>query len=524
VRATTQASPADGVTPTRASSIVIVGPDGAGKSALTEALIERLGADRTLHLHGRAPVLPRQTPTDRPVLEPHKDAPYPGFIGFLKLVYLFFDTQLTWRTVVPRALRDGRTVVVERGWWDLLVDPRRYRLEDARMARRFTRWIPGPDLHVLLSAPSEVLYERKPELSIAELDRQQARWQRELPEAAGVLRLDARRPIPELVDEIVGAAESRGQPAQAWVALPPGAGRTRWWIPRGNGRQASRALAIHHPVSRPAIVGWMVGRLIARMGLLRLLPAVSAPPLLDLLPRIAPSGGSAAIATSWRGGRGRILILDDQDQPSVLVKVADDPLGRAELAHEGEMAETLGPALTAPLRTPQVLARGPGYVGFAAVDWSWRWSAWELPEDVAASIGRLYRAGAARPGAPGYAHGDFTPWNLLRTPTDWTLIDWEHARTDARPFHDLFHFYLQSVTLLGQPTMDDFVAALDGAGPVGPAFRAYATAAGVPLAGARDELIAYLQAWLAGPEVAESEPEERATRERLLARLGSDRQ
>jgi hypothetical protein len=503
------------------AAIVIVGPDGAGKSALTERLIDRLGgAARVEHIHGRAQMLPRVTPTDVPVVEPHARPPYRGILAFLKTIYLFVDASLTWRFVIPRAKRDGRSVVLERGWWDIAVDPRRYRLRDGRLVRLLGRWLPSPDLHVVLEAPSDVLHARKAELPIEELDRQQARWQRLLASKPGVLRLDARESLDTLVASILSAlpaGREAGSEGDHWVAVPPGL-RSRWWIPASPGRRASAALAIHHPVSRKAQIGWRIGRVIARLGLLRLLPGDVAPPFLDLARRVAPPGAAVAVATSWRPGRGRILLLDASDRPHMLIKVADDPEGREEIAREADMARTLGAALSAPVRTPPVVTEGPGYVGFAAVAWRPRWSPWVLPEDVAAAMGRLYRQGADEPGAPGYAHGDFAPWNLLYDASGWVLIDWEHARTDAPPFDDLFHFVIQSSALLGRPAVDDILDGLDGRGPLGGVFRAYAEAAGVPLSLARGHLCTSLDAWFESPGPAESDPRELAIREDLRRR------
>ena len=59
-----------------------------------------------------------------------------------------------------------------------------------------------------------------------------------------------------------------------------------------------------------------------------------------------------------------------------------------------------------------------------AVEWSPRLRPWVLPSEVAFALGRAFAA-SADGGDRGMAHGDFAPWNLLRTSDGWVLVDWE---------------------------------------------------------------------------------------------------
>lgn len=519
-------------TVTAPASVVVVGPDGSGKSAIVAELVARLGGpDHVVHLHGRATNLPRASRADEAVVEPHRRPPYRGPFALAKLAWLFVDTLLTWRLTVPRALERGLDVVVERGWWDTVVDPRRYRVTDARLALRLARFVPRPDLHVVLDGPAEVFRARKTELPIEEIERQLRLWRRVLPDAPGVLRLDATHPVGDLVDEIVAALDAPGtlpgppeaapigarRPVERWIGMPPGSA-TRWWLPRAPGRRTMEAMAIHHPVTWRAILKWQVARLAARAGLLRLLPASRPPDFHGFVERLTPPGASVAVGRSWRDTRGHILVLGPDDVPMSLIKVAEDPVGRAELAWEAEMAVRLGSRLGGGVSAPKVLERGDGFVSLEAVRWSPRWDAAQLPVDVAIALGRLYREGADEPGGPGFAHGDFTPWNLLRTTSGWSLIDWEHARIDAPPFFDLFRFVVQSSAFLGRPRPEAILAALRGDGPLGPAFIAYAEVAGVDLDAAPGHLATYLEADLAGLR-AEGEEDVRGVRSLLLGEL-----
>jgi hypothetical protein len=278
------------------------------------------------------------------------------------------------------------------------------------------------------------------------------------------------------------------------------------------------AMAIHHPVTRRSIVKWQVARLAARTGLLRLLPASRPPDFHGLVEHLIPPGASVAVGSSWRDTRGHMLVLGPDDAPVSLIKVAEDPAGRAELAWEAEMAQRLGSRLRGGVAAPRVLHHGDGFLCFEAVRWSPRWNASELPVEVAVALGRLYRDGTDRPGGLGFAHGDFTPWNLLHSPSGWVLIDWEHARIDAPPFYDLFRFVIQSSALLGRPGPEALQRALRGEGPLAPAFIAYAEAAGVDLDTAPGHLARYLEADLVDLR-SEGEDDVRGVRAGLLGQL-----
>jgi hypothetical protein len=126
------------------------------------------------------------------------------------------------------------------------------------------------------------------------------------------------------------------------------------------------------------------------------------------------------------------------------------------------------------LLAPEVLSHSEGVLVFRAMDWRARTFPWRLPEEVAFAIGAFFRRTSSDGSRSGAAHGDFAPWNLLRTESGWGLIDWESFRAEAPPFYDLFHFLLQSHAGLRRPLMQSIVGGLNGEGWVGGLIRAYA--------------------------------------------------
>jgi thymidylate kinase len=124
----------------------------------------------------------------------------------LKLSYLFVDFALGWRFHISPFLRSGGWLVMERGWWDLAVDPRRYRLDvPTSLIRQAGHLLPRPDLILVLDAPVAALLARKSELDEYELTRQMILWRTVLPKRFKVVFLDATRSIDVLLVDALAA-------------------------------------------------------------------------------------------------------------------------------------------------------------------------------------------------------------------------------------------------------------------------------------------------------------------------------
>src|SRR5258706_15215769 len=112
-----------------------------------------------------------------PVTEPHRQSPRSTPGALAKLGVVLVDTLLGAATAWRPARRRG-VVVVERGWFDMAVDPRRYRLPLGfrRVVRWLGRTIPKADVVVILSGDPRAVHERKPEIGVAEVTRQIESW------------------------------------------------------------------------------------------------------------------------------------------------------------------------------------------------------------------------------------------------------------------------------------------------------------------------------------------------------------
>lgn len=173
--------------------ISIVGPDGAGKTTLIDALSQGILKQWRVKMIRDVGILPRRyVPTGGSVPEPHKDPPYSMPVSIAKTMYLFGDYLAGWIFDVRPFVRNGGCLIIQRGWWDLAVDPRRYRLAGSgRVASLLGRFLPHPELLLILEAPPEVMYARKQQLSLEELKRQIEQWHVVLPRRQRRVFLDS---------------------------------------------------------------------------------------------------------------------------------------------------------------------------------------------------------------------------------------------------------------------------------------------------------------------------------------------
>jgi hypothetical protein len=258
------------------------------------------------------------------------------------------------------------------------------------------------------------------------------------------------------------------------------------------GSLAHKALAAYHPVTLRALVGWSALRVAARLSALRLLPATTEPHELAAIRGLFPTA-TVALHASNRPGRRSGLVLDRTGRSLASIKLASDPEGIAELERRRRWIVELGALLGPPVSAPRVVHTEPGLLCCEAAEWRSCLRPWELPADVAAGLGEMYRRGGGDE-KRGPAHGDFAPWNLLSLSSGgWMLIDWEDATTDGSPFQDPFHWIVQSHALLGRPGIRSLLNGLDGDGWIGRALRAYAARAGLQAVSLHMEFHAFLE-------------------------------
>ena len=155
--------------------VLFVGPDGSGKTTVLKSLSEKIPVSRREHFR------PFHSTNREPVTDPHTLPPRGLVSAHAKLVFLWVEQWMAY-FVRRRAERRG-IVIIERGWWDQEVDPRRYRLPMRALpaVRLLGGFLPQVDAAILFHADPDVVSARKPELDTQEVSRQMEAWRTQLP-------------------------------------------------------------------------------------------------------------------------------------------------------------------------------------------------------------------------------------------------------------------------------------------------------------------------------------------------------
>jgi hypothetical protein len=475
--------------------VVLVGPDGVGKSTLARALAHSPpGKFRRVDRRHLGPGLlppPARLLGRRPSdgTEPHGKQ-VSGMIGATaRFVYLWADALLGWlpRMAVPRAR--SSLVILERGWFDLAVDPRRYRLSPRpRAVNLLGRLLPRPDLVLLLDAGADLVNTRKDELEVGEIERQLREWRALLPRAGRrVYRLDATGSPEELLEQTRGLIhrelESRHPDVESAtlpikiagpiargghrVALVEVGDRPRWLIPRGLGGRGPLRARLYRPALAKQVPAALALEALASVGRLGTKLPIDLergllPVLREALDRPDLRLGAIALSRDRVQRVQMTLFAGDRLVGFAKVSVEPEPLHR-----ERRVLDALLPAKTSAFVVPRpltllqwenltvsvlepIIPRGRAMRAFGARERTVLEELTQLGDILEPILGS----------APGLVpvHGDFASWNTAPTRGGGYVVwDWEDARLGL-PLEDLFHWRIQLLLLFGVGSVDELVA------------------------------------------------------------------
>jgi len=198
--------------------LACLGPDGAGKSSVIASLEadsrQEFPLVQVFHLR---PGLLRGTRAGRQfTAEPHARPPRSRVASVAKFLFLSGDYLLGYWIRVRPLLTRSVLVIFDRYVQDLAADARRFRYAGpAWLIRIGIRFLPVPDLTLVLDAPSSVIHARKQELGIEEIDRQRTIYRAlSSPSRRNHVRIiDASRPLHSVLHQcyaaILGTLEDR---------------------------------------------------------------------------------------------------------------------------------------------------------------------------------------------------------------------------------------------------------------------------------------------------------------------------
>ena len=420
--------------PSGGAFLVVVGPDGVGKTTLARALLARVG-DRGRYFHfipNPLHTLQHSPSDDAPPLDKHRERGS-RTVGLLRIGWILIRAWISYFLAIRPAVRSGSVVIGDRWLYGYVVQPLALKFYGPEwVARLMLRLMPRPDLVMVLDAPAEVIRERKAQLSVAEIEAERRQWAR-IP--GRTLNLDATRPTEELAEETLnhiagGVTFRRYPPTLGHVLLPAAprsaalagstlytAARTRGLLAQRLGRGMLRAFGTSWlPTADPADVP--------------LLPE-HREALVVLLADHGLRPESIAVYTRTqdaRSGGYAVLVISDA-RPVGFVRVGTP--SELELECRAlELLDIIGPKT---FRHPRLLGRTSlGTVDLvlhtAVLDGYHRPPRRPPLDEIVREVQSALSGLPKPPDTPSHwvpMHGDFTPWNLRRTGSGLSLIDWE---------------------------------------------------------------------------------------------------
>lgn len=158
-------------------NIIFLGPDGAGKSTVINAIEKQLSQDNIDYsYHYLVPgYMPRYRNVNNrsPVTNPHEKSKHGYFKSIVKLMYWYLEYNLG----ISKLNKTYKIRLFDRYFYDILVDPARYCYGASPIfAKLVARLIPRPQLLIIVDAPTDVIQQRKQEVTWEETDRQRKEY------------------------------------------------------------------------------------------------------------------------------------------------------------------------------------------------------------------------------------------------------------------------------------------------------------------------------------------------------------
>lgn len=169
--------------------ISVHAPDGTGKTTFIQKLGYELGfyyvcspSDLLSIHHFRPCILPnlgavgekaRVMKQDTNFTIPHRAKPANRLSSFVRMTYYWLDYVIGVPIILRKSAQFDHITIFDRYIYDFLVDPERTRIKlPCWLRRTFTRLVKQPKIVFVLQAPADVIYKRKQELTIDEINQQ----------------------------------------------------------------------------------------------------------------------------------------------------------------------------------------------------------------------------------------------------------------------------------------------------------------------------------------------------------------
>lgn len=168
--------------------IALEAPDGTGKSTFIEALTVMLAetfvcdAEKMHVYHFRPSILPNLGAVgekagvmkqDTDFENPHRHKPANPISSLMRMGYYWLDYVIGGAVCVRKDVQFDKITIFDRYIYDFIIDPLRSRINLPSFLRIiFAKLVQQPQIVFVLNAPAEVIYSRKQELALDEIERQ----------------------------------------------------------------------------------------------------------------------------------------------------------------------------------------------------------------------------------------------------------------------------------------------------------------------------------------------------------------
>lgn len=194
-------------------SAVLLSPDGGGKSSVFERLEETCWGcfhgitkmyfrPHILQNPGMLnPLNPVPESADNP--DPHGKKPNGLIKSLIRYFYYNIDFILGYHILVRKKRIQKQLVVFDRYYYDYFVDLKRYRYSFPKWIPKAFAWsIPKPDVIFVLEGTPKVLFDRKKELPLEELERQVKAYHNIAVKYNDAVIIDVDKPLDNVVNQV----------------------------------------------------------------------------------------------------------------------------------------------------------------------------------------------------------------------------------------------------------------------------------------------------------------------------------